>query len=132
LNVNILATVGPNGDPAELDVDPSRVHIERFVPLSDLLTGVSAVVAHGGGGTVLAALSRGLPLVLLPQGADQFLNARRVASAHAGIVLLPEHTIPTAIGSTGLNAERATPAAIGSALRGPYRPLSTRRSAAGS
>ena len=117
LNVNILATVGPNGDPAELDVDPSRVHIERFVPLSDLLTGVSAVVAHGGAGTVLAALSRGLPLVLLPQGADQFLNARRVASAHAGIVLLPEQTTPTAIGSAGLNAERATPAAIGSALR---------------
>jgi UDP:flavonoid glycosyltransferase YjiC (YdhE family) len=86
------------------------------VPLSDLLTGVSAVVAHGGGGTVLAALSRGLPLVLLPQGADQFLNARQVASAHAGIVLLPEQTTPTAIGSAGLNAERATPAAIGSAL----------------
>jgi UDP:flavonoid glycosyltransferase YjiC (YdhE family) len=117
LNVNILATVGPNGDPAEFDVDPSRVHIERFVPLSDLLTGVSAVVAHGGGGTVLAALSRGLPLVLLPQGADQFLNARQVAFAHAGIVLLPEQTTPTAIGSAGLNAERATPAAIGSALR---------------
>jgi UDP:flavonoid glycosyltransferase YjiC (YdhE family) len=38
LNVNILATVGPNGDPAELDVDPSRVRIERFVPLNDLLT----------------------------------------------------------------------------------------------
>jgi UDP:flavonoid glycosyltransferase YjiC (YdhE family) len=117
LNVNILATVGPDGDPAELDVDPSRVHVERFVPLSDLLTGVSAVVAHGGGGTVLAALSRGLPLVLLPQGADQFLNARQVASAHAGIVLLPEQTTPTPIGSAGLNAERATPAAIGSALQ---------------
>ena len=78
---------------------------------------MSAVVAQGGGGTVLAALSRGLPLVLLPQGADQFLNARRVASAHAGIVLLPEQTTPTAIGSAGLNAERATPAAIGSALQ---------------
>jgi len=117
LNVNILATVGPNGDPAELGVDPSRVRIERFVPLSDLLTGVSAVVAHGGGGTILAALSRGLPLVLLPQGADQFLNARQVASAQAGIVLLPEQATPVAIGSAGLNAERATPAAIRSALQ---------------
>ena len=94
-----FATVGPNGDPAELDVDPARARIERFVPLSDLLTGVSAVVAHGGGGTFLAALSRGLPLLLLPQGADQFLNARQVASAHAGIVLLPEQATPAAIGS---------------------------------
>jgi len=99
LNVNILATVGPHGDPGELDVDPSRVRIERFVPLDDLLTGVSAVVAHGGGGTVLASLSRGLPLVLVPQGADQFLNARQVAAAHAGIVLLPDQATPIAIGS---------------------------------
>jgi len=97
--VLLLATVGPHGDPGELDVDPSRVRIERFVPLDDLLTGVSAVVAHGGGGTVLASLSRGLPLVLVPQGADQFLNARQVAAAHAGIVLLPDQATPIAIGS---------------------------------
>ena len=99
LNVNILATVGPNGDPGEIDVDPSRVRIVRFVPLDNLLTAVSAVVAHGGAGTVLASLSRGLPLVLLPQGADQFLHARQVASAHAGIVLLPNEATPAATGS---------------------------------
>ena len=71
----------------------------RFVPLDNLLTAVSAVVAHGGAGTVLASLSRGLPLVLLPQGADQFLHARQVASAHAGIVLLPNEATPAATGS---------------------------------
>jgi hypothetical protein len=42
---------------------------------------------------------RGLPLVLLPQGADQFVHARQVASAHAGIVLLPNEATPAAIGS---------------------------------
>ena len=99
LNINIIATVGPNGDAAEIDVDPSRIRIVRFVPLDNLLTGVSAVVAHGGAGTVLASLSRGLPLVLLPQGADQFLHARQVASAHAGIVLRPNETTPAAIRS---------------------------------
>jgi hypothetical protein len=41
----------------------------------------------------------------------------RLLSLTPGIVLLPEQTSPTAIGSAGLNAERATPAAIGSALR---------------
>jgi UDP:flavonoid glycosyltransferase YjiC (YdhE family) len=44
-------------------------------------------------------LSRGLPLVLVPQGVDQFLNARQVADAHAGIVLLPDQATPVAIGS---------------------------------
>ena len=99
LNVNIIATVGPNGDAAKIDVDPSRIRIVRFVPLDSLLTGVSVVVAHGGAGTVLASLSRGLPLVLLPQGADQFIHARQVASARAGIVLRPNEATPAAIRS---------------------------------
>jgi len=128
LNVNILATVGPNGDPAELEVDPSRVRIERFVPLDDLLTGVSAVVAHGGGGTVLATLSRGLPLVLVPQGADQFLNARQVAAAHAGIVLLPDQATPIAIGSAlqQVLTDRSLRALLGQ--KGAYYPCALRRS----
>jgi UDP:flavonoid glycosyltransferase YjiC (YdhE family) len=52
------------------------------------------VVSHGGGGTILAALSRGLPLVLLPQGADQFHNAERVAEVKAGIALTPSEATP--------------------------------------
>jgi hypothetical protein len=32
LDVNAIVTVGPSGDPAALDVDTSRVHVERFVP----------------------------------------------------------------------------------------------------
>ena len=34
-----------------------------------------AVVCHGGSGTTLAALHAGLPLIIVPQGADQFENA---------------------------------------------------------
>ncbi|HEY5075865.1 MAG TPA: nucleotide disphospho-sugar-binding domain-containing protein, partial [Acidimicrobiia bacterium] len=37
----------------------------------------SAVVSHGGSGTVLGALAYGLPSVLLPMGADQPFNAGR-------------------------------------------------------
>jgi UDP:flavonoid glycosyltransferase YjiC (YdhE family) len=96
-DVNAIVTVGTLGDPAALAVDTSRVHVERFVPLNLLLTGVSAVVSHGGGGTILAALSRGLPLVLLPQGADQFHNAQRIAEVHAGISLIPSQATPAAI-----------------------------------
>jgi UDP:flavonoid glycosyltransferase YjiC (YdhE family) len=96
--VNVIVTVGPHGDPAALEVDPARVRVERFVPLDRLLlTGVSAVVSHGGGGTILAALSRGLPLVLLPQGADQFHNAEPLEGLAAGVTLPPETASPHAI-----------------------------------
>jgi UDP:flavonoid glycosyltransferase YjiC (YdhE family) len=58
------------------------------------------VVSHGGGGTILAALSRGLPLVRLPQGADQFHNAEPVAEVQAGIALILSEAMPTAIGAS--------------------------------
>ena len=99
LDVDAIVTVGPLGDPAALEVETSRVRVERFVPLDRLLTGVSAVVSHGGGGTILAALSRGLPLVLAPQGADQFHNAERVAEVQAGIALTPSEATPPVIGA---------------------------------
>jgi UDP:flavonoid glycosyltransferase YjiC (YdhE family) len=99
-DVNVIVTVGPTGDPAALGADPSRVHVERFVPLDRLLPSVSCVVSHGGAGTILAGASRGLPLVLLPQGADQFHNAEQVAAVGAGITLLPGEAGAAAIGAS--------------------------------
>ena len=49
----------------------------------------AAVVSHGGSGTTLGALAHGLPLVLVPQAADQFDNASRAEAAGAAIVLRP-------------------------------------------
>ena len=49
---------------------------------------VDAVVTHGGAGTTLGALAFGVPLLVLPQGADQYANAERVVAAGAGRQLL--------------------------------------------
>jgi UDP:flavonoid glycosyltransferase YjiC (YdhE family) len=87
IDVNIIATLGPLGAPEALAVDYSRLRTVGFVPLAQLLDAVSCVVSAGGAGTVLATLSRGLPMVLLPQGADQFINAERVEATGAGVVL---------------------------------------------
>jgi UDP:flavonoid glycosyltransferase YjiC (YdhE family) len=35
------------------------------------------VVSHGGSGSVMGALAHGLPMVVIPMGADQPLNAAR-------------------------------------------------------
>lgn len=87
--LDVVVTVGPSRDPAELDPQPPNVFVERYVAQSLLLPGCAAVVAHGGSGTTLAALALGLPLLLLPQGANQFENAERCAAAGAGLRLLP-------------------------------------------
>ena len=89
LDVRVLVTVGPQGDPAALGDQPDHVRVERYVPHGAVLPQCAAVVSHGGSGTALAALSLGLPQPCLPQGADQFLNARAVVSAGAGLSLHP-------------------------------------------
>jgi UDP:flavonoid glycosyltransferase YjiC (YdhE family) len=85
LPITVVATTGPDQDPAALGAFPPHVHVAPFVPQDDLLPHCAAVVSHGGSGTFLAALARGLPQLLLPQGADQFLNAD--AAEHAGVAL---------------------------------------------
>jgi UDP:flavonoid glycosyltransferase YjiC (YdhE family) len=90
LSIRVLLTVGRAFDPAAVGEVPANVHVERWVPQADILAVAAAVVAHGGSGTTLGALAAGLPLVLLPQFADQHVNAERVAAAGAGTIAEPD------------------------------------------
>jgi UDP:flavonoid glycosyltransferase YjiC (YdhE family) len=92
-----LVTVGRTLDPAELDPLPPRVRVERFVPQAQVLPRCAAVVGHGGSGTTLGALAHGIPLVLVPQAADQFDNAARADSAGAAVVLRPGEVTADAV-----------------------------------
>jgi UDP:flavonoid glycosyltransferase YjiC (YdhE family) len=63
------------------------VTVTRWVRHADVLPHCSAVITHGGHGTVLKALIAGVPLVVVPLGRDQPDNAARVVHAGAGIRL---------------------------------------------
>ncbi len=71
----LLATVGPQGDPAGLGPQPAHVVVERWVAQTLVFPRCDVVVSHGGSGTFLGALAHGLPQLCLPQAADQFRNA---------------------------------------------------------
>ena len=87
-HVNVIVTVGRQNDPATLGPQPSGVIIRSYIPQHELLPWCDAVVAHGGSGTVLGALAHGVPLLVVPQGADQWSNADMVVTAGAGQRLL--------------------------------------------
>ena len=89
LDVRVLVTVGPTADPEVLGEQPPHVRVERYVSQSAVLPLCGAVVSHAGSGTALATLEQGLPQLCVPQGADQFLNARAIVAAGAGLSLLP-------------------------------------------
>ncbi len=86
-DVNVVVTLGPQGDPDAAEVDRARVRPVGFVPLHQLLDGIGLVVSAGGAGTVLGTLSVGLPMVLLPLVADQPRNAARAAAVGAATVV---------------------------------------------
>lgn len=101
LDCNVVATVGNGHDPSALDPIPLNTRVERFVPQALLLPRCSVVVSHGGSGSSLGALAHGIPMLLVPQGADQFDNAEACEAAGVAQVLMPAsirvETIRTAV-----------------------------------
>ncbi|MGI5499765.1 glycosyltransferase [Lentzea sp. CA-135723] len=96
LPVNVLVALGP-GDPAVLGDVPDSVRVAGFVPQAEVLRRADLVVHHGGTGTVLGTLAAGLPQVLLPQGADQFVNAAALVDAGAAAQLVGQDVTAEAV-----------------------------------
>jgi UDP:flavonoid glycosyltransferase YjiC (YdhE family) len=96
-HVNVIVTVGRQNDPAALGEQPGNVIVRSYIPQQQLLPWCEAMVAHGGSGTVLGALAHGVPLLVIPQGADQWGNAVHVVDAGAGRRLLRDELTTTAV-----------------------------------
>jgi UDP:flavonoid glycosyltransferase YjiC (YdhE family) len=95
--VDLIVTVGPDGEPAALGNVPPHVRIDRYVPHAELLPRCAAVVSHGGAGTMYACLAHALPQVIVPQAADQFTNAAALEQAQVAAVLRPGEIGPDSV-----------------------------------
>ncbi len=96
LDVDVIVTIGADQDPAALGPQPDNVHVEGFIPQSALLPHCDAVVNQGGT-AIFEILAHGLPLLVLPRGANQFHHADACAAAGVGRSLLPGEVTPEAI-----------------------------------
>jgi UDP:flavonoid glycosyltransferase YjiC (YdhE family) len=97
-SVDLLIAVGPNVDPASLGEQRPGVRVLRYVPQRAVLDRSAVVICHGGYGTLLDAVEAVVPLVVVPFGADQFVNAATVQRLGIGIVLDEQSLSPEAIG----------------------------------
>ncbi|WP_030232882.1 nucleotide disphospho-sugar-binding domain-containing protein [Streptomyces sp. NRRL S-350] len=84
VDAEFLLAVG-GADLAPLGTLPANVRGLPWVPLNELLGRADALVHHGGSGTMLTALQAGLPQLLLPQGADHFINADALTATGAAL-----------------------------------------------
>jgi MGT family glycosyltransferase len=88
VDVEVVCTLG--GVSMEGLSVPANASVFDWVPHRELLPATDVVVTHGGLSTVLAALAAGVPMVCMPMGRDQPLNAERVAALGLGVDLSPE------------------------------------------
>jgi UDP:flavonoid glycosyltransferase YjiC (YdhE family) len=93
LGVDAVLTLGPALDAAALRV-ADNIELLPVADHDELLPGCAALVTHGGLGTTLRALAHGVPLLLLPLGRDQVLNAERATWLGVGTQLSPGATAP--------------------------------------
>jgi UDP:flavonoid glycosyltransferase YjiC (YdhE family) len=105
----VIVTLGADGDPAALGPQPPNVRVQRFVAQAEVLPRCAAVVCHAGAGTMLGTLAHGLPMLMLPQGADHHDNVERVVAAGAGLTL--EELTPAGVAAAVARLEDLRPAA---------------------
>jgi MGT family glycosyltransferase len=84
LPVHVVVTLGYSMSPDRFQV-PANAKLFQFVPHQQILPHTTLAITHSGHGTVLGALSYGVPLLCMPMGRDQGDVAARVVSLGAGI-----------------------------------------------
>lgn len=89
LGGTVIVSTGQT-DPAALGPLPVNVLTRRSVPQPDVLARSAIFITHGGMNSVNEAMYAGVPMLVVPQGADQPLVASRVVDLDAGLSIRPE------------------------------------------
>ena len=81
-------SVGNKVALADMGAIPANFTVRASVPQLAVLQQAAAFVTHGGMNSVQEALFWGVPLVVVPQAADQMFVAQQVPALGAGVRLL--------------------------------------------
>lgn len=90
LPLRMVETIGHGHTRKEIGGVPANIHVEYYVPHSQVLEQAAVCVTHCGIGSVHKALWYGVPLVMVPWGRDQPGVANRAARLGVGIIVRPD------------------------------------------
>ena len=118
----VVLSVGAQVDVDRLPQIPDNFVVRNYVPQLQILREADVFITHGGMNSVSEGLWYGVPLVVIPQAADQFFVAQRVEALQAGAVLYNRDVSPAALRSIvdrAISDEtlRANSARIGESFR---------------
>ncbi|MCR6852312.1 glycosyltransferase [Paenibacillus jamilae] len=83
----IVMSIGSKTKISDLGEIPKNFIVKNYVPQTELLTYTKLFITHGGMNSAHEGLYNGIPLVVIPQSADQPVVAKQVESLGAGIKL---------------------------------------------
>jgi UDP:flavonoid glycosyltransferase YjiC (YdhE family) len=111
--VRVLLTLADVLPTDAFDVPPN-VRVRGYVPHDLVMGHMAAVISHGGLSTITNALAGGVPILCIPQGREQPINAARVEACGVGRMLAPGASAPEiARAVQGLLDDREARAAAG-------------------
>jgi len=91
LPVRTLVTLGPGLDPASIDAAAGTV-VRQWIPHAGVLPHATLLITHAGHSTIMNAINCAVPMICLPTGRDQIVNAHRVEACGVGVALAPDAT----------------------------------------
>jgi len=94
MDAKIVMSVGKNTDISTIKSIPSNFIVRDYVPQLEVLKHADVFITHGGMNSTNEGLYYDVPLILIPQFADQPFVANRVAELGAGIVIEKDKVTP--------------------------------------
>ncbi|MDM5337340.1 glycosyltransferase [Fictibacillus enclensis] len=88
---NVIMSIGHRTQKAALGKIPKNFIVENYVPQTEVLKEADLFITHGGMNSANEGLYYGVPLLVIPQSADQPMVAQQVVNMGAGKKLQMEH-----------------------------------------
>jgi MGT family glycosyltransferase len=86
-NHSVVMSIGNQTQQNDLGEIPRNFIVKNYVPQTDVLKYAKLFITHGGMNSTNEGLYYGVPLIVLPQSADQPIIAEQVAKIGAGMKL---------------------------------------------
>ena len=90
MDAEFVLALGDKVDLSTLGPLPENVRAVGWTPLNLLLDNSDGVIHHGGANTTLASAQAGVPQLVMPHGADNWINADIVTRCGIGLNREPE------------------------------------------
>ncbi|PEM70177.1 glycosyl transferase family 1 [Bacillus pseudomycoides] len=83
----VVMSIGEKTQISDLGEIPKNFIVKNYVPQTEVLKYTKLFITHGGMNSTNEGLYYGIPLIVIPQSADQPVIAQQVANLESGITL---------------------------------------------